>query len=164
MESPPALPHTHPVLEAENPSEENEMRRPIAVLFAGLALTSAACGGGDSSGPPSIAGTYTLQTVNNSPLPFTTSEDATYKAEILSWVVTLNTNATYNFVFQGRSTDNGVPTVNTITSVGTYTVSGSTIEMVDHLDNSSLTATVSGGLLTMVIERPVGVFNLRFTS
>jgi hypothetical protein len=140
------------------------MRRLIAVLFAGLALTSTACGGGDSSGPPSIAGTYTLQTVNNAPLPFTTSEDATYKAEILSWVVTLNANNTYSFVFRGRSTDNGVPTENTITSTGTYTVSGSTVDMFDSVDNSSLTATVSGGVLSIVIDGPVGVFNLHFTS
>jgi hypothetical protein len=140
------------------------MRRLIAVLFAGLALTSTACGGGDSSGPPSIAGTYTLQTVNNAPLPFTTSEDATYKAEILSWVVTLNANNTYSFAFRGRSTDNGVPTENTITRTGTYTVSGSTVAMFDSVDNSSLTATVSGGVLSIVIDGPVGVFNLHFTS
>ena len=140
------------------------MRRLIAVLFAGLALTSTACGGGDSSGPPSIAGIYTLQTVNNAALPFTTSEDATYKAEILSWVVTLSANNTYSFVFRGRSTDNGVPTENTITSTGTYTVSGSSVEMVDSVDNSSLTATVSGGVFSMVLDGPIGVFNLHFTS
>jgi hypothetical protein len=140
------------------------MRRLIAVLFAGVALMSTACGGGDSNGPPSIAGTYTLQTVNNAPLPFTTSEDATYKAEILSFVITLNANNTHSFIFRGRSTDNGVPTENTITSTGTYTVSGSTVEMFDPVDNSSLTATVSGGVLSMVIDGPVGVFNLHFTS
>jgi hypothetical protein len=140
------------------------MRRLIAVLFAGLVLTSAACGGGDSSGPPSIAGTYTLQSVNNAPLPFTTSEDATYKAEILSWVVTLNANNSYSFVFRGRSTDNGVPTENTITGAGTYTVSGSTVEMIDSSDNSSLTAAVSGGVLSMVIDGPTGAYNLHFTS
>jgi hypothetical protein len=84
-----------------------KMRRLIPALLAGLVLSATACGGGDSSGPASIAGTYTLQTVNNAPLPFTTSEDATYKAEILSWVVTLNDNNTYSHVFRGRSTDNG---------------------------------------------------------
>jgi hypothetical protein len=74
-----------------------KMRRLIPALLAGLVLSATACGGGDSSGPASIAGTYTLQTVNNAPLPFTTSEDATYKAEILSWVVTLNDNNTYRY-------------------------------------------------------------------
>ena len=140
------------------------MRRLIAVLFAGVALMSTACGGGDSNGPPSIAGTYTLQTVNNAPLPFTTSEDATYKAEILSWVVTLNGNNTHSFIFRGRSTDNGVPTENTITSTGTYTVSGSTVDMFDPVDNyNNLTATVDGNTLTMHSNGPVGVFTLRFT-
>jgi hypothetical protein len=142
-----------------------KMRRLIPALLAGLVLSATACGGGDSSGPASIAGTYTLQTVNNAPLPFTTSEDATYKAEILSWVVTLNDNNTYSHVFRGRSTDNGLPTENTITTTGTYTVSGSTVAMSDPADNfNNLTATVAGNTLTMVIDAsPVGVFTLRFT-
>ena len=140
------------------------MRRLIPALLAGLVLSATACGGGDSSGPASIAGTYTLQTVNNAPLPFTTSEDATYKAEILSWVVTLNEDKSYSFVARGQSTDNGQTTVNTITSTGTYTVSGSTVDMLDPVDNSNLTATVAGNTLTMVIDAsPVGVFTLRFT-
>lgn len=139
------------------------MRRFIPVVFASLALAATACGGGDSSGPASIAGTYTLQTVNNAQLPFTTDEDATYKAEILSWVVTLNDNRSYSYVFRGRSTDNGQPTENTITSTGTYTVSGSTVDMFDPSDNSNLTATVDGNTLTIVIDGPLGVFTLRFT-
>ena len=139
------------------------MRRLIPALLAGLVLSATACGGGDSSGPASIAGTYTLQTVNNAPLPFTTSQDATYKAEILSWVVTLNEDRSYSFVFRGQSTDNGQTTVNTITSTGTYTVSGSTVDMFDPVDNSNLSATLNGNTLTIVIDGGVGVFTLRFT-
>ena len=138
------------------------MRRQIAVLVAGLALTSAACGG-DSSGPTSIAGTYTLRTVNNSSLPFITSQDETFKAEILSWVVTVNDNGTYSYVFQGRSTDNGVATVNTIVANGTYTVSGSTVELFDPADDSTLTGTLNGNSITFVVDAtPVGVFTLQF--
>ena len=139
------------------------MRRQIAVLLAGVILTSAACGGGDSSGPASIAGTYTLQTVNNAILPFTTNQDETFKAEILSWVVTVNENGTYSDVFRGRSTDNGVSTVNTITSSGTYTLSGSTVTLVNPDDNSTLTGTVSGTTITIVVDAGVGIFTLRFT-
>jgi hypothetical protein len=59
------------------------MRRFIPALLGALALTASACGGGDSStAPTSIAGTYTLQSVNNAPLPFTTSEDATYNGTL----------------------------------------------------------------------------------
>ena len=79
-------------------------------------------------------------------------------------MVTLNANNTYSFVFRGRSTDNGVPTENTITSTGTYTVSGSTVAMFDSVDNyNNLTATVDGNTLTIVIDGGVGVFTLRFT-
>jgi hypothetical protein len=139
------------------------MRSFIPVMLGALALTATACGGGDSTAPASIAGTYTLQTVNNAALPFTTSEDETYKAEILSWVVTLNANNTFSHVFQGRSTDNGTVSVNTITGSGTYTISGSTVDMIDASDNSHLQATVSGSTMTIVIDGPIGTFNLRFT-
>ena len=139
------------------------MRSLIAILLAALALTVTACGGGDSTGPASIAGTYNLQTVNNAPLPFTTSQDATYKAEILSWALTLNDNKSYSYVFRGQSTDNGQTTVNTITSNGTYTVTGLTVDMFDPGDNSHLAATVDGNALTIVVDGPVGVFTLRFT-
>lgn len=139
------------------------MRKLIPILFGALALAVTACGGGDSTAPPSVAGTYTLQSVNNAPLPFTTSEDATYKAEILSWVVTLNNDNTFSHVFRGRSTDNGQTTVNTITSSGTYTSSGATVDMFDNSDNSHLQASVSGSTMTIVIDGPVGTFTLRFT-
>jgi hypothetical protein len=141
------------------------MRKLIPVLVGALALTATAtaCGGGDSTAPQSIAGTYTLQSVNNAPLPFTTSEDATYKAEILSWVVTLNGDNTFSHVFRGRSADNGLTTENTLTSSGTYTRSGATVEMIDNSDNSRLEASVSGSTMTIVIDGPIGTFTLRFT-
>ena len=140
------------------------MRRFIPVLLGALALTATACGGGDSStAPTSIAGTYTLQSVNNAPLPFTTSEDATYKAEILSWVVTLDDNNGFSHVFKGRSTDNGQTTQTTITGAGTYTVFGSTVDMFDPTDNSHLQASVSGSTMTIAVDGPLGAFTLRFT-
>jgi hypothetical protein len=139
------------------------MRKLIPILVGTLALTVTACGGGDSTAPPSIAGTYTLQSVNNAPLPFTTSEDATYKAEILSWVVTLNGDNTFSHVFRGRSTDNRQTTENTIASSGAYTRSGATVDMFDNSDNSHLQASVSGSTMTIVIDGPVGMFTLRFT-
>ena len=139
------------------------MRKLIPILVGALALTATACGGSDSTAPPSIAGTYTLQSVNNAALPFTTSEDATYKAEILSWVVTLNGDNTFSHVFRGRSTDNGLTTENTITSSGTYTRSGATVDMIDNSDNSRLQASVSGSTMTIVIDGPIGMFTLRLT-
>jgi hypothetical protein len=140
------------------------MRKPIAVLIGTLSIITAGCGGGGdtSTGPPSVAGTYTLQTVNNSSLPFTTSEDETYKAEILSWLITLKDDNTYSDVFQGRSTDHGQATENTLTSSGTFTLTGSTLKLFDPVENSNLEATVQGSTMTVVIDGPMGTFNLKF--
>jgi hypothetical protein len=71
------------------------MRRRIAALLAGLVLTSAACGGGDSFGPASIA--------------------------------------------------------------------RSSVALFDPQENSTLTGTVSGATLTLIIDGGFGVFTLRFT-
>jgi hypothetical protein len=140
------------------------MVKPIAVVAATICFVTASCGGGDkSTGPTVVAGTYTLQTVNNSPLPFTTSEDATYKAEILSWVITLKDDNTYSDIFHGRSTDNGQVADNTLTSSGTYTQTGSTLNLFDPVENSNLEATIQGNTLAIVVEGPTGTFNLHFT-
>ncbi|HYN80146.1 MAG TPA: hypothetical protein VES88_01480 [Gemmatimonadaceae bacterium] len=137
-------------------------RRWVAYAFALFAVSgSIACNGSESAGPTGISGTYTLQTVNNASLPFTTSQDATYKAEILSWVITLNQDKTYIGSFKGRSTDNGTTTVNTVPTAGTYTVTGSAVRLLDP--DGYLDATVVGSSLTIVIDGGAGVFTLRFT-
>lgn len=137
------------------------MRNITAItLAASLALT--ACGK-DSSGPDTgadIAGTYTLTTVNGSPLPFTTDEDATYKAEILASAITLRGDRTFSWSFTGRSTDNGTPTTDSETFTGTYTVNGSAIRLTDSEGYTD--ATVADGVITIVITGPVGTVNLRF--
>lgn len=139
--------------------------RRLAVFAVALFALSGSigCGGSDSAGPTGIAGTYTLQTVNNATLPFTTSEDATYKAEILSWVMTLNQDKTYTELFKGRSTDHGTTTLNTLPGAGTYTVTGSAVRFTDPVANSYLDATVAGSALTIVIDGPAGLFTMRFT-
>lgn len=135
------------------------MRKILTAALAATSIVLAACG--DSSGPPAnITGTYTLETVNNAQLPFTTDEDETYKAEILASAITLRADKTYTWDFTGRSTDYGVPTTNTDTFTGTYSVSGSTITLNDP--ESYATATLSTDTITMVIEGPIGVFTLVF--
>ncbi len=138
------------------------MRKFLTIALTAVSVALAACGGGgdDPIGPANVAGTYTLQTVNGSPLPFTTSEDATYKAEILSSAITLNGNNTFSWAFTGRSTDNGTPTTNSETFTGTYTINGSSIRMTDSEGYTD--ATVGNGTITMVIEGPAGTFTLLF--
>lgn len=141
------------------------MRKILTVALAATSIVLAACG--DSSGPPaSITGTYTLETVNGAQLPFTTDEDETFKAEILSMAITLKADETYSAVFTGRSTDNGQPTTNTVTLSDTYSVTGSTLTLNDSEGffdpDGSVNATLSTDTITMVLESPIGTFTLLF--
>lgn len=136
------------------------MRKILTIALAATSIVLAACG--DSSGPDSISGTYTLRTVNGQQLPFITDEDETYKAEILSMAITLKADETYSAVFTGRSTDNGQPTTNTVPFSGTYSLTGSTLTLDDSegfLDpDGSVNATLSTDTITMVIEGLPGTF------
>lgn len=136
------------------------MRKLMILALAVTTATLSACGGKDSTGPDSIAGTYTLTTVNNAQLPFTTSQDATYKAEILASSITLRDDKTFTWSLTGRSTDNGIVDQGTDSFSGTYTITGSTLTLKDP--EGSTTATLGDGVITMVIDGPAGRFTLVF--
>jgi hypothetical protein len=136
--------------------EKKIMRLPkaFAVLAAG-ALISAGCGGSDSPTTPitnaSLAGTYTLKTVNGNPLPAViqagTAEVS--KIEVLSDVVTVNVDGTWSGVEQFRLTTRATVEMQTVNSSGTYAVSGATVTFKDNLDGSLAVAAVSGDRFTL---------------
>jgi len=124
------------------------MRRLIALV---LALTFVACGSDDSTEPSnsSVAGTWSLQTINGSPLPFTLSPAPT-KIEILSATAVINSNGTWTSSSQTRTTlGTQAPTTTTETDNGTYTISGSTIALRSS-DGTVESGTVSGNTFTQV--------------
>jgi hypothetical protein len=132
--------------------------RPLKAFaaLAGLALILTACGGSDSPTTPiitnaSLAGTYTLKTVNGSPLPAViqagTAEVS--KIEILSDVVTLTVDGKWNGVEQFRLTTGATVEMQTVNSSGTYTVSGTNVTFKDNLDGSLADAAVSGNTFTL---------------
>jgi hypothetical protein len=124
------------------------MRRLIALA---LALTVVACGSDDSTAPSnsSIAGTWSLQTINGSPLPFTLAPAPT-KIEILSATAIINSNGTWTSSSQTRTTlGTQAPTTTTETDNGTYTISGSTIALRSS-DGTVESGTISGNTFTQV--------------
>ena len=134
-------------------------------LVVAMGLGAGACS--DSSGVDDdddfeIAGTYTLQTINGNPLPFTVGQVGTsFKLEIMSDVFTINSNMTFRDISVTRVTEDGVPTTTTDTINGTWTANANktTITFTDDEGttlNANLTSTgmtASGQGFTFVYRR-----------
>lgn len=122
-----------------------------------LAFT-AACGGGDGPNEPvSIAGTYTLQSVNGGPLPFVLFDGSGYKLEITSASYVLTDAGTFTNSAAFRETQGGTVLTSTETFTGRYTVSASTVTFTDS-DGEVYTGTISGGNLVFNDEGLSAVF------
>lgn len=105
-----------------------------------------ACGDDDGSGPDTatVAGTYTLRTVNGQNLPFTIIQQTGYKLEVLSDEYTLNSNGTFTTVATFRETEGTTVTTSSDTYSGTWTVSGSNVSLSSAAAGIE-TAAFSGG-------------------
>lgn len=122
------------------------MRQPLFMLPF-LALL--ACGGDGSTGPgASIAGAYSLTTVNGAPLPFVVTQAGTYKYEITADTYTLADGATFTEVRADRTTSNGAVTTSTKTDAGSWSRNGTSITLTSPA-NGAVSGTVSGNMLTL---------------
>ena len=121
------------------------MRR-LVLAFASIALLG--CGGDSSTGPAvSAQGTWNLQTVNNSPLPFTLffQSSPVFREEIVSDQYVLNGNGTYTDDFVIRDTQGTQVTDTPGSDNGTWTQSGTQV----HLTSADptidpITGTING--------------------
>ena len=126
------------------------MHRLLAALS--LLVLLAGCGGDGSTDPTAgIAGTYSLRTVNGSPLPYTLQQSGTFKLEITSDAYALTDNGTWTEAWSERTTSNGQVTTETFTDAGTYSRSGTAITLVSP-GAGAVSGTVSGGTLTLAAQ------------
>jgi hypothetical protein len=104
------------------------MRR-FFLLALPLALIACGSDSNANTGPTlaSLAGVWSLQTVNGQALPFTLSSAGGVKVELLSQVATVAANGTFAQVTTTRTTVNGTATTNALPSAGTFSLSGNLI-------------------------------------
>src|SRR5213595_3608321 len=84
-----------------------ELSRMRKLLLACAAVATLGCGGGDSTGPAaSVEGTWNLQTVNGSALPFTAAfvSSPLYRFEILGDQVIVDADGTFTEYTTSRET------------------------------------------------------------
>ena len=131
------------------------MRRLIPLILA----VAVACGSDSPTQPTtaSIAGTWTLTSVNGTGLPFVTSQTANDKVELVGDVVTATATGTYTEVFSFRETLNGVVTTRNEPDNGTYTLNGTAITL-NSSTQGSITGALSGNTFTLVDQGFVFLF------
>lgn len=124
----------------------------MRIRSAAMLLLAIACGGDAVTGPPtlaSVAGRYSLKTVNGAPLPFLIGQSGTSKSEVLADVLALSANGTFLQTSTIRNTVDGVATTSSSTEPGTFTLAGATATFVFDVDGSFGTGTIVERALTI---------------
>jgi hypothetical protein len=121
--------------------------------FAALVLLAAGCGSDSPTTPvtnASLAGVYTLRTVNGGALPavIQAASSTDPKIEILRDELTVKVDGSWSGVEDFRVTTGPTVETQTVNSSGTYAVSGSLVSFTDTLGDV-LIATVSGNSFTL---------------
>ena len=123
------------------------MRR-FLVACAAVALLGC---GGDSTGPAASAeGTWNLQTVGGSALPYTAIFIASpmYRLEILSDQLITNSDGTYSETAQIRETDGSTVSTSSEQDTGKWSQHGSQVSFTSDADGAVINAAVSGNQLS----------------
>lgn len=128
-------------------------RKTLATLLLAT-ISLMACGGDSATGPgsASIAGSYTLRTVNGSNLPYTILQVGADKIELINETITVAEGGTFTQQGTVRFTENGVVTNETYADAGTYTRNGTAVTFRFNSDGSIGTGTVDNGTITVGYE------------
>jgi hypothetical protein len=134
-----------------HPPKGDNMRRLFGLLLVFAALvTLAGCGsdGSTNAGPASVAGIYTLRTINGSSLPYTLVQLDDNKLEVMASAMTLKAEGTWTESGIVRVTEGGTVTTLPGANAGTYTLTGTMITLVSSESGTS-SGTVDGGTLRL---------------
>ena len=116
-----------------------------------LLVVAAACGGDSPTEPTptSVAGTWRLQTVNGSVLPFLVGQVGADKLELTSDVLTVAASGSFTQMTQFRVTASGQVSTEDVPDAGTYALNGTAVTFTFDSDGSTGTGSLSGNTLTV---------------
>ena len=120
-------------------------------LFAATLCALAACGGDSGTNPNNAAidGTYSLHSVNGSPLPFT-FQSGTNSLTVTRDVLTVGSNGSWTESANYSQTVNGQTSTGTIADGGTWTRAGNSVEFDSQVSGDvAYSGTFSNGTLTL---------------
>jgi len=120
-------------------------------LIAMLALATLVACGDNSTNPntDSISGTYTLQTINGSQIPYTVSNGST-STTLTSDVLTVADNGSWSEIITYRQTVNGTTSNGTESDSGTWSRSGTSVNFYSNVyQSTSYAGSYSNNTLSM---------------
>lgn len=122
------------------------------ITLLGFALTLAACGHdsvGPSATPTTVAGTYSLSSVDGQALPVTVVDLGAYQARLASGTLQLKSGGTYSFQFNIRIEDSGNVRSTSESEAGLWTGNANAVRLTSTQGSVTRTGAVSGGVLTL---------------
>ena len=127
-------------------------------VLASLAMLVIACGGDSAVAPESVAGSYTLQTVNGNALPAVFYQDTQEKDEFVSGSVALSSDNSWNGRLVLRGTDLTTSQEFSFTAPigGTYSLKSGSITLTDADNAMTFRGTVGRGTLAIGTEIVIG--------
>ena len=122
------------------------------LLFTSLSilLLAAQCGDPTES-EDSLFGTYTAVQVNGLTLPATIYQEGNYKEEALGGSLTLNSNLSWTAVLNSRETQGTTVTPITENFGGTFSITGTTITLL-QTGGTSVIGAIGSGSVTITAE------------
>ena len=132
----------------------------MRIIACLLLLVGAACGGDSPTQPTSnsVAGTWSLQTVNGAALPYVAAQVGLDKVELTSDVITAVASGSFTQITQVRVTQNGQVSTQSIPDAGSYTLNGTAVTFTFNNDGSSGTGSLTGNTLTVAQDGLVFVY------
>ena len=124
------------------------MRKLVTMCAVVLAI-----GCGESTSPAvAVEGTWTLQSLNGFPVPFSAPQGNGNYIELTSDVITATSSGTFTQLTVIKTTTNGVVTTESIPDDGTYTVSGNDVTFSFSSGSAPGTGTIDGNTLTVTTD------------
>lgn len=120
-------------------------------MACALLIVAAACGSDGPTQPTStsVAGTWSLQTINGNGLPYVVAQTGADKVELISDVITAVASGSFTQITQVRITQNGQTSTQSIPDAGSFSLNGTAVTFTFNSDGSTGTGSVSGNTLTV---------------
>ncbi len=127
------------------------MRRLAVVGMLACAAVLGACGSDSvtSSVPASMAGSWTLQSINGMNLPVTVTQSSGDSFALVSDVITADSAGAFTELTLIETTVSGQMAMDTVADAGTYKLSGTSVSLTFMSDSSTATGTLAGNTLSL---------------